>query len=89
MSELKNKIKNLEKGKNLHFKYNEKIYEIRCYMIFEDGEQCLAINELNDKLIDESMNVESITDKYISLYSFDMMNQKTKYKININKIEII
>jgi hypothetical protein len=34
-----------------------------------------------------TMNVEKVTSKYITVYNFDMMNQKTTFKFPINEIK--
>ena len=37
----------------------------------------------------QGMNVDKITNKYITLYDFNMMGQKSSYKMEISKISII
>ena len=34
-----------------------------------------------------TMNIEKVTSKYITIYSFDMMGQKTTFKFPIDKLE--
>lgn len=34
-----------------------------------------------------TMNVEKVTSKYITVFTFDMMNQKTTFKFPINEIK--
>lgn len=33
------------------------------------------------------MNIDKVSSKYISLYSFDMMRQKTIYKMDLSEME--
>ena len=37
----------------------------------------------------DSMNIEKLTSTCIALYSFDMMNQRTTYKMKFNEIELV
>jgi len=34
------------------------------------------------------MNVEKISNKYLSLYTYDMMGTKTKYKMALEEMEM-
>ena len=37
----------------------------------------------------KTMNVEKVTSKYITVYSYDMMNQKTTFKFPIHGLNLI
>ena len=63
--------------------YNGKAFKIRCYAAFK-GDKAYAIFE--DGVFGKGMNVSKITDKYISLYTFDMMDQRTTYKMALDRI---
>jgi len=36
----------------------------------------------------KSMNVNKVTDKYVSLFTFDMMDQRTNYKMSLSEITL-
>jgi len=63
--------------------YNFMKFKIRCYADFK-GEKTFAIFE--DGVFGRGMNVSKITSRYISLYTFDMMDQRTTYKMALDKI---
>ena len=84
MSNVLKSIKNLKVGENIVITYNDKKYEFKAYEGYKGG-------------IDYSvwvlkgfggMNVEKITSKYITLYDYNMMSQKSTYKMAINKIKL-
>lgn len=63
--------------------YNGKAFKIRCYADYK-GEKSYAIFE--DRVFGKGMNVSKITSRYISLYAFDMMDQRTTYKMALDRI---
>ena len=63
--------------------YNGKAFKIRCYADYK-GERLYSIFE--DGVFGKGMNVSKITDKYISLYTFDMMGNQTTYKMALDRI---
>jgi len=63
--------------------YNGKAFKIRCYAGYK-GEKSYSIFE--DELFGKGMNVSKITNKYISLYTFDMMGTQTTYKMALDRI---
>ncbi len=83
-------IKELNISESINFEYRLKIYRIKCYHISGiDREKSFAVNLVEGIKRNEIMNVEKITDKYISLYTYNMMSQETKYKMDISKITLI
>ena len=63
--------------------YNGQAFKIRCYADYK-GEKTFAI--FKDEVFGKGMNVSKITDKYISLYTFDMLDNKTTDKMALDKI---
>ena len=63
--------------------YNGKAFKIRCYADWKGGK---AYSIFKDELFGNGMNVSKITSRYISLYTFDMMGTKTKYKMALDRI---
>jgi hypothetical protein len=41
-----------------------------------------------DRLFADGMNVEKISNKYLSLYTYDMMGTQTKYKMALEEMEM-
>ena len=74
----------LNPGSELEITYNKKQYRIKCYAGY-DGEKSYAIYE-NGSWFSRGMNVDKITNKYISLYTFDMMGTRTRYKMALDRI---
>ena len=74
----------LNPGSELEFTYNKKEYRIKCYADY-DGEKSYAIYE-NESWFSRGMNVNKISSKYISLYTYDMMSNKTTYKMALDRI---
>lgn len=83
--EFKSKVASLKKqGDSFKIKYSGKEFEFECFHVDRNDEKSFSVN----KPI-HTMNVEKITDKYLTLYSYDMMSQKTTYKMAIDLIELI
>ena len=88
MKNLVKSIKALNVNEKINFEYNLKTYVIRCFYISRKGFKDYSVYK-NNSIVFDGMNVEKITKKYITLYSYDMMNNKTIYKMNIDKITTI
>ena len=63
--------------------YDGRDFKIRCYAGYK-GEKAYSIS--TGEFFGRSMNVDKITTRYISLYTFDMMERKTTYKMALDKI---
>ena len=68
---------------NLSFKftYNSKEYELFSGFLRGGEEPILSVWDSY-----QGMNVGKITTQYVSLYSYDMMGQRTTYKMAIEKM---
>ena len=69
------------------FEYKGEIFKLRCFAEYDDGRKCYAVNKLY------SMNSMNVDDKKIgpsslTLYTFDMMNQKATYKMDMSLMKI-
>ena len=73
--------------------YNGKAFKIRCYAdykVFKHPSQYTRFKKsfaiFEDEIFGKGMNVSKITSRYISLYTFDMMDQRTTYKMALDRI---
>jgi len=88
MSILSKKIKSLNEGESFIFTYDGKDYEFNCYSVSERFGKSYSVRKAN-YLLGQSMNVDKITNKYITLYDYNLFSVKSTYKIPVNKIKII
>ena len=85
---LKVEIERLEnEGDKFAFLYKDSVFYLTCWdaNIEKYGERSYSVSRNSF----DSMNVEKITDKYLTLYTFDMMTQKSSFKMDINLIELL
>ena len=72
-------MKGLKEGQRMEFRYSGKTFNISAYKGYK-GEMSYSVwNSF------QGMNVSKIGNTSISLYTFDMMSQKTTYTIDILK----
>tara|TARA_R110000737_G_scaffold261703_2_gene269817 strand:- start:223 stop:534 length:312 start_codon:yes stop_codon:yes gene_type:complete len=83
---LKNKMKGLSEGEGFLISYKNEILRVQCFHVY-NGDNSISIRN-RDKYNSQSMNIRKITDKYITLYDFDMFQNSHKAKILISEIEI-
>jgi len=84
LKELKDKIHQLQESENFNFTYQGIGYILSCYGVGPTGEKYVAVHKTNKW--GRSMNIDKITDNYIILYDFNMMDVKSTYKMSIKKI---
>ena len=84
MSSVLKSIKNLKVGENIVITYNDKKYELKAYEGFK-GEIDYSVWPIKGF---GGMNVDKITPKYITLYDYNMMSQRSTYKMALSKIKL-
>ena len=84
--EFKNQVDQLEEDGAFNIVYKNRNYELKCFFVSERFGKRYSMDPSHR--LSGSMNVDKITNKYISLFSYDMMDQKTTYKMSIAEIEI-
>ncbi len=84
MSNVLKTIKNLKPEEKINIFYNDKEYELKAYPGYKDKVEYSIWSAQGF----QGMNVEKITSKYITLYDYNMMSQRSSYKMPINKITI-
>jgi hypothetical protein len=77
----------LSLGGKLVFKYKGIEYIINCWDKKYGDKKQYSVRK-NSKLLEQGMNVNKITSKYITLYNYDMMGGKTTYKMALEEIEV-
>jgi hypothetical protein len=83
-------IKELENFDTIEFKYGKEFYELKCFTDeYGDGEisKSYSIGKLGE-VLGERMNLEKMTDKYLTFYTFDLFSQKSTFKMLVDKIYI-
>ena len=85
---LKAKVESLKnEGDKFSFTFKDSVFTLKCWNTdfekYDERSYSVSKNPF------DSMNVEKITDKYISLYAFDMMSQKSTFKMAIDLIELV
>lgn len=86
---VKERIQALELNEVFEFVYGknysgeDRVFTFRCYDEYK-GVKSYSVGQN----VFNSMNVSKITDKYISLYTFDMMGTRTTYKLPIAEMKV-
>jgi len=75
-----------EDSKNpVNFSYRGNNYCVDCYCSI-NGEYSYSVR-IVDSIFSDSMNVYKITSKFLSMYTYSMMNQRTNYKMAMSDIK--
>jgi len=83
-------IKELKDNDAIEFKFDKEFYELKCHVYeYGDGQinKSYSIGKLGE-ILGERMNLDKVTDKYLTFYTYNLFNQKSTFKMSINKIEI-
>ena len=72
------------------FEYKGEIFKLKCYSVYDDGRKCYAVDKLFSM---NSMNVYSrfgskLGPTSLELYTYDMMNQRSTYKMDMSLMKI-
>jgi hypothetical protein len=62
------------------------IYRGKEYKLYRFGNGLSSVSD--NHLFGSSMNVCKVTDKYVSLFGYDMMDQRTNYKMGLSEITL-
>ena len=87
MKNLVKTINSLREEEQIKVMYNGEEYFIQCLLEFSTGGKSMAMYKKLDYKYD-SMNIDKITNKYISLYTYDMLGNKNTAKVKIADISI-
>ncbi len=79
------KLNNGELGEKTRFAYNGTEYFLTKHT-YGDGDILYSVHE---RRIGRSMNVDKATSRYISLYTYDMMSQRTSFKLPVDSMMVL
>ena len=82
---LKTALDQQPEGTKIYFKYNNAKYSIKKI----DNGLTLVGKEGSSIFSYDCMNVDKCTDKYLTVYSYNMMYQKSVFKFPIDKMEFL
>lgn len=83
-------IKELKDNGTVEFMFNNEWYELKCFVTEYGDDQVdksYSIGKLGE-IMGDRMNLDKITDKYLTFYTFDLFKQKSTFKLPIDKIHI-
>lgn len=69
------------------FEYAGKNYTFQCFSTYGNGKKAFSVS--GDAYWGRSMNVDKITSQYITLYDYNLMGQKSQFKLPISQITLI
>ncbi len=87
MKNLVKTINSLREEEEIKVMYNGEEYFIQCLLEFNTGGKSMSMYKKLDYKYD-SMNIDKVTNKYISLYTYDMFGNKNTAKVKIADISI-
>jgi hypothetical protein len=87
MIDLVSKINGLGIDEKIDVVYNGVDYSIECYYIYSNRKS-FAMNNRSEHGILSSMNIEKITNNFITFYSYDMFGNKNTARIKVADITI-
>ena len=70
------------------FKYRKEVYQLTCYSVYDNGERNLAIGKVGVMSLG-GMNIGKIGPTTIELYTYDLMNQRTTYRMDMSLMEVL
>ena len=78
------KVKSLKKDSKFKFTYKSKEYTFSCFGENERWGNSFSVSNG----VFSSMNVDKITKQYITLYDYNMMSQRSTYKMDLSKVKL-
>lgn len=88
MKNLVKTINSLREEEQIKVMYNGEEYFIQCLLEFSTGDKSMSMYKKSNYGSYKSMNIDKITNKYISLYTYDMFENRNTVKIKIADISI-
>ena len=88
MKNLVSKINGLGKNEKIDVVYNGTDYTIDCYMVHGDGSKAISMSHWSEYGTLSSMNIQKITNNFITLFSYDMFGNRNTARIKVANITI-
>ena len=82
------RMDSLNQDEKFTFKYRKEVYQLTCYSVYDNGERNLAIGKVGVMSFG-SMNIGKIGPTTIELYTYDLMNQRSTYKMDMSSMEVL
>lgn len=83
MTHLRQLIETLKMGEGIVLRYENKEYILSVIAIF-DGKNCYALEK-----DDQAMNVKKITDNYLYLYDYDLLDNRIEALLPLKECKFI
>ena len=83
---VRSQILNLDQNDRLLFTYRDTDYEITLHK-FTSGDQ-FSIAKWGE-VLGRSMNIETVGSKFITMYSYDLMDTRTTYKMAYDEMNVL
>ena len=84
--EIISRMEALQEDGKFTFKYKNQVYSLKCYSVYDDGRRSYAVDKVGGYGYG-GMNVGKIGPTSLELYTYDMMNQRSIYKMDMSLIE--
>ena len=84
--EIVERMNSLSENGKFTFEYKNEIYQMRCYSVYEDGRKSFSVSKPTSV---ESMNVWDISRTSFELYTYNMMNQRSTYRMDMSLMKVI
>ena len=87
--EIISRMEGLSEDTSFTFKYKNETYKLKCYSVYDDGKKSYAIDKVGSYMGGMNIEDKKIGPTSLTLYTYDMMNQKATYKMDMSSIEIL
>ena len=85
--ELQALIRVVKENDKFQFVYGDKTYTFNCYSEYSNGKKSFSVS--GDEYWGRSMNVDKITTQYITLYDYNLMGQRSSFKLPIAQMTLV
>ena len=86
--EIIERMNSLSENGKFTFEYKNEIYQMRCYSVYEDGRRSYAIDKVGSFGYG-GMNIDKVYPTRLTLYTYDMMNQRSTYTMDMSLMEVL
>ena len=84
---MKKAIEELQLNEKIKFTFQNEEFVIFRYGNYDRYDKVTGCSISREGTLFNSMNIEKVTSKYITVYEFNMMGQKSTFKFPINEIK--